>query len=111
MMPCPICKCETAQTVCPNCGGNTNHARLALSKGWPLETVQEALARSFKEHQMTATMLCKFKWERDGAVSLLRDINGGTDIDLLAPNGDHLDGILLTREFVERVNMFLKEVQ
>ncbi len=28
-MPCPICKCETAMTVCPNCGGNTNLARMS----------------------------------------------------------------------------------
>lgn len=30
-MPCPICKCETAMTVCPNCGGNTNHYRYMQS--------------------------------------------------------------------------------
>lgn len=27
-MTCPICKCETHMTVCPQCGGNTNHARM-----------------------------------------------------------------------------------
>jgi hypothetical protein len=30
---CPICKCETHMTVCPQCGGNVNHANLRIAQG------------------------------------------------------------------------------
>jgi hypothetical protein len=51
------------------------------------------------------------KKERDEAVGLLDCINNGTDCDVTGINGTRIDGILLTREFIERVNKFLKEIQ
>jgi hypothetical protein len=95
-------------TICPQCGGNTNHARLALSKGWPLETVQDALENSVGAHRLTSSALLVIKRERDAAIALLKDINNGTDCDVTGVSGCKIDGILLTREFVARVNKFLQ---
>ena len=43
------------------------------------------------------------------ALELLDMIKVGMDIDISAPNGDQCDGILLTREYVARVEEFLRK--
>lgn len=80
-MPCPICSGKTAQEA----------AKMHSPTGY----VHKAMFLQVKE-------------QRDELARLLDCINNGTDCDVTGINGDKIDGILLTREFVARVNKFLQ---
>jgi len=73
-MTCPICKCETYLTVCPNCGGNANHYRLMQTQKSPgVVRLPPRLGVFIEDDQLIAARESSGAWMRaDDVIAALR---------------------------------------
>lgn len=117
-MTCPICKCETHMTVCPNCGGNVNyyrHQQLTIGSAENREiarlVAQRDELRTESAKYLTALKSLECLHEQTMIVASASNTQKAREIVALKAQRDELAALLrgLRAELADRVPMNCNE--